>query len=120
MKINIIFADVCLPDYWQGSQTAHIGINANKNMTLREIKDAINECLRWGEILGGDNIARLLSADYLYHEQDQKQSEVLFKRTTNAVKRLKLKSITGNKQRRAFDFLNDDSESVAWFYLVEA
>ena len=121
MKIEIILADVCLPDYWQVSKTAHIGIDAHKNMTLCEIKDAINECLRHGEIWGGDDNARLLSADFLYHEHDQKQADLVFKRASNAVKRLKLKSITGNKQRRAFDFLDNDSESdsVAWFYLVD-
>ena len=121
MKINIILASVCSPDYWQGATCAHVGISAHKNMTLCEIKDAINECLRHGEIWGSDDNARLLSADYLYHEYDRKKSELLFKRTVNAVKRLKLKSITGNKQRRAFDFLDNDSESdsVAWFYLVE-
>ena len=123
MKINIILASVCSPDYWQGATCAHVGISAHKNMTLREIKDAINECLRWGDVYGSGENTYLLSADYLCHEHDQKKAELLFKRTVNAVKRLKLKSITGNKQKRAFDFLSDDSDSesdsVAWFYLVE-
>ena len=52
MKLEILFADVCLPDYWGGHHLAHICIPVFKDMTEKQIRESLHSEVSQGAFAG--------------------------------------------------------------------
>ena len=116
MKLECIHADTCLPGYWGGHHLAHVQIPVYRGMTLKAIKESICYELRLGAVCGSDEIARLLSDDFV---TDGKRADQVTRAAYAAVNRIK-----PNKkgQRRFFTDLeeqDEDSESVYAYFVFE-
>jgi len=115
MKLECLHADTCLPDYWGGHHLAHIQIPVYRGMTLKAIKESIRNELRMGAIMGNDEIAGLLSDDFV---TDEKRADQVTRAAYAAVNRIK-----PNKkgQRRFFTDLeeqDDDCCDYVYAYFV--
>lgn len=117
MKLELSLVDVCLPDYWQGHSKAHIQIAVWPGMSLRDIKEACMNEIRFASAGGHDRIAYLLTADWV-PEKDVKDADKCIKAVYAAINRLK----PGTKGKRKF-FTDleesDDSESVYAYFVIE-
>lgn len=120
--LNCVLADVCLSDYWGGHHLPHVQIPVYKGMTLKEIKEAIRQAIRWGEVMGSCDAAYLLAAEWVGPD-NEKAAERITRQAYAAINRIK----PAKKGQRKF-FLDleeqgedDCSESVyAFFVFVEA
>lgn len=65
MKLEIYHADTCLPGYWPGHHRAHVQIPVVPGMSGKAIREAIRSEISQGAVMGSDDIAFLLSADYV-------------------------------------------------------
>jgi len=115
MKLECLHADTCLPDYWGGHRLAHVQIPVYRGMTLKAIKESIRQELIMGAICGNDEIARLLSYDFV---ADEKRADQVTRAAYAAVNRIK-----PNKkgQRRFFTDLeeqDDDCCDYVYAYFV--
>ena len=117
--LEIAHVDTCLSCYWSGSATAHVQIPVWRGMTMREIKAAIYQELCDGAVMGSNDLAWLLSAEYVGPARE-KDAEEATKRAHAALNRMK-PNVKG--QRKFFMDLEeatDDSETVyAFFYIQE-
>lgn len=116
MKLECLHADTCLPDYWGGHHLAHVQIPVYRGMTLKAIKESIRYELRMGAICGSDEIADLLSDNFVTNE---KLADQVTRAAYAAVNRIK-----PNKkcQRRFFTDLeeqDDYSEPVYAYFVFE-
>lgn len=71
MKLELIHVDTCLPDYWSGHHLPHVMIPAIPGMSGKDIREAIRDELRQGAVMGSDDLAFLLSADYVGPEREK-------------------------------------------------
>lgn len=71
MKLELCHADTCLPDYWGGHHRAHVQIAVWPGMTMKDIKEAIKSELSQGAVAGSDDLAFLLSTDYVGPEREK-------------------------------------------------
>lgn len=104
MKLECLHADTCLPDYWGGHHLAHIQIPVYRGMTLTAIKESIRDELRMGAVCGSDEIARLLSDDFV---TDEKRADQVTRAAYAAVNRIKP---ARKGQRRFFTDLEEQDE----------
>lgn len=115
MKLECLHADTCLPDYWGGHHLAHVQIPVYRGMTLKAIKESIRDELRMGAVCGSDEIARLLSDDFV---ADEKRADQVTRAAYAAVNRIKP---TRKGQRRFFTDLeeqDDDCCDYVYAYFV--
>ena len=108
MKLEIVHAETCLPDYWRGHHKAHLSIPVYKGMTLKEIKSGILHELAHGAIMGGDSVAEALSDCSRCTPEEQAR---IYKKAKAAINRLK-PAIKG--QRRFFLDLEETGEDDGW------
>lgn len=121
-KLECIHADTCLPDYWSGHHLPYVQIPVWHGMKLKEIKQALLSELGEGAVMGNDENAFLLSADYVGPENADKADQV-FKAAIASVNRIK----PNKKGQRTFfkdleplDDNDDSGETVyAFFVFVE-
>lgn len=71
MKFELYHADTCLSGYWSGHHRAHIAIQVWHGMTLKQIKDSLEDELRQGAIAGNERLAYLLSSDFVSPEEEK-------------------------------------------------
>lgn len=83
-----VHVDTCLPDYWSGHHLPHIAIPVFKRMSLKDIKEAINQELQFGYVMGSNNEAFLLSSAFVGADND-KLAELMFKKALAATNRMK-------------------------------
>ena len=118
MKLEICHADTCLPDYWSGHHRAHVQIPVTPGMSGTDIRKAIKSEIAQGAVAGSDDIAFLLSADYVGADREVDADKV-----TKAVYAAINKIRPARKgQRRFFTDIDasDDAETVyAFFVIVE-
>ena len=120
MKLDCYLMDVCLPDYFQGETRAHIQIPVYHGMSLRQIKIDLLDELKQGYVNGTNDLAWLLSADYVGPDR-AKDAEKVFKAAMAAINRMKPEK----KGQRAFfkdleKNLDEDCDSVyAYFVFIE-
>lgn len=69
--LECVHADTCLPDYWPGHHLPHISVPVYNGMTLKALKQALKSELAQGCVMGSDNAAMLLSADYVGKENEK-------------------------------------------------
>lgn len=72
MKLNLIYAGTCLPDYWGGHHKAHISVPVYRGMTLAALKADLRSELAEGAIMGSDDLSMKLgdspdSCEEAYH-----------------------------------------------------
>lgn len=121
MKLELVYVDTCLPDYWSGHHLPHVQIPVWRGMTLKEIKSSIMDELRNGYVMGNTEEARMLSAD-LVKPEEEKQADRVTRAAYAAVNRIKPAK---KGQRRFFldlEEVDEDNciESVyAYFVFVE-
>lgn len=118
MKLELCHADTCLPDYWSGHHKAHLQVPVDGSTTMRELRDMLRDELRQGAVAGSDEIASLLSADFVKPEEERKADQVT-RAAYAAVNRLRLqpgkRRPFPNLEKRAEPY--DDSESVYAFFV---
>lgn len=113
MKIECLHVDTCLPGYWGGHHLAHVQIPVYRGMTLKAIKESIRDELRIGAIMGNDEIAGLLSDDFV---TDEKRADQVTRAAYAAVNRIKP---TRKGQRRFFtDLEEQDDDCCVYAYFV--
>lgn len=114
MKLECLHADTCLPDYWGGHHLAHVQIPVYRGMTLKALKESIRDELRMGAVCGSDEIASLLSDDFV---TDEKKADKVTRAAYAAVNRIKPEK----KGQRTFftdiEEADDCSESVYAFFV---
>lgn len=118
VKFDCVHVDTCLPDYRSGHHLPHVAIPVWHGMKLSEIKQALRDEIRWGYIMGNNEDARLLSADFISSPEDEKLADKLIKAVYAAISRLKPAK---KGQRRFFKELDksvDDSDESVYAYFV--
>lgn len=118
MKLELVHADTCLPDYWSGHHRAHVQIPVIPGMSGKDIKSAIKAELVEGAVMGSDDIAFLLSADYVGADREA-EAEKVYRAAMAAVNRMRPAK---KGQRKFFTDIDasEDSETVyAFFVFVE-
>lgn len=120
MKLELVHADTCLPDYWGGHHKAHISINVWPGMTLRDIKESLRNELRWGAIAGNNTCARMLASDFVLPEHE-KLADQYVRAAHAAINRIKPAK---KGQRKFFTDLENQNEDCdysiyAYFVFVE-
>ena len=120
MKLEILHADTCLPDYWPGNYRAHVQIPVVPGMSGTEIRAAIKAEIMQGAVMGGDDIAFLLSADYVGADREH-DADKATKAAYAAVNRMRP---ARKGQRRFFTDIEtceeyEDSVVYAFFVFVE-
>lgn len=116
-KFEVNLFDTCTPDYFLGCNVAYAQIAVWRGMTLKDIKSAILEQLRWGDIQGNDDNAFLLSADYV-GEDRAKDADQCFKAAIAAVNRMKPN--TKGKRKFFMDLVDgyDDNDCTVYAYFA--
>lgn len=119
MKLEIVHADTCLPDYWSGHHRAHVQIPVTPGMSLTDIREAIRSEIVQGAVAGSDDIAFLLSADYVGADREAEADKVT-KATYAAINRMRP---ARKGQRRFFTDIETGEEHddtvYAFFVIVE-
>lgn len=54
MKLTASHADTCLPSFWSGTALPHVQIIVHKGMTLGAVKQALNNELNEGALMGSN------------------------------------------------------------------
>lgn len=119
MKLLCQHVDTCLPDYWSGHHLPHVMIPVYSTMTFAEIRQAIKSELSQGAIMGSDDNARLLSADFVL-PCDERQADIVTRAAYAAVNR----DIKPAKKGARYPFKDiesgEDMETVyAYFVFIE-
>jgi hypothetical protein len=122
MKLELCHTDTCLPDYWSGHHLPHVQIPVYRNMSLKDIKQALKQELLQGCVMGSTETARLLSDAYVGAE-NEKQADKVTKAAYAAINRMK----PAKKGQRKFftdldpwDYEDQIGDSVyAFFVFVE-
>lgn len=119
MNLEICHADTCLPDYWPGHHRAHVQIPGVPGMSGKDIRESIRAEIIQGAVMGSDDIAFLLSADYVGADREAEAD-----RATAAVHAAINRMRPARKgQRRFFTDVEtgeDHEETVyAFFVIVE-
>src|SRR5690554_7923907 len=76
MKLEIVHVDTCLSDYWSGHHLAHVQIPVIPGMSMKDIKNSIKQEILQGAVMGSDDIAFLLSADYVGADREVEADKV--------------------------------------------
>lgn len=116
-KLTCEHVDTCLPDYWSGHHLPHVQIPVHKGMTLKAIKRDILSELAQGAVMGNNDTAFLLSADYVGPEREADAIKAT-KAAYAAVNRIKPET---KGQRRFFTDLeegSDDDCATVYAYFV--
>lgn len=98
---------VCMPDYWQGSSTAHIAVPVAYNTTMRDLREALCRELRQGAVTGSDKTAYLLSAD-LVRPEEEKAADDYTRAAYAAVRRMHLGRKGGGRIYSNLEPVKDD------------
>jgi len=111
-KLEIYHADTCTCDYWRGENLPHIQIAVTSETKVYEVKQALKNALKFGDVDGNGVDAALMSADYV---QDEKRAEWLTRAAYAAVNRLRFK-----RRSNIFDlaFCNDENAETVYAYFV--
>lgn len=110
MKVSIVHADTCLPDYWRGHHRPHVQIPCTRQrMSFAEIRDLIRSEIAQGAVAGSDNDTRLLSADWV---NDEKRADLLTRKVYAAINR----DIKGAKKGQRF--VDGGEEGVYMFFVI--
>lgn len=118
MKLEIVHVDTCLSDYWTGHHRAHVQIPVVPGMSGKDIRDAIKSEISQGAVMGSDDIAFLLSADYVGADREADADRVT-KAAYAAINRMRP---ARKGQRRFFTDVeySEECETVyAFFVLIE-
>lgn len=120
MKLEIAHVDTCLSCYWSGHHKAHIQIPVWYGMTFKQIKDSIREEIRMGAVAGNDDLAFLLSSDFVGEERE-KDADKATKAVYAAINRMKPAK---KGQRRFFldlekEIPDDCDEYVSAFFVIQ-
>lgn len=83
MKVSIVHADTCLPDYWSGHHRPHLQVPAYR-MTFAELRRALRSEIAQGAVAGSDDDTLLLSRDLL---TDKQRAEMLTRKVYAAINR---------------------------------
>lgn len=118
--LELEHVDTCLPDFWSGHRKAHVMIPVHKDIHLSEVKRLIKSELAQGAVMGGEDLAFLLSAEFVGADRDA-DAKLATKRAHAAVNRMQ-PAIKG--KRRLFESLDaqldDDCDCVyAYFVFVD-
>lgn len=117
--LELVHVDTCLPCYWSGHHLAYISVPVYKGIRLNELKILLKSELSQGFVTGSDDLAFLLSADFVGVDRDN-DARLATRRAHAAVNRIQ-PMVKG--KRKLFDSLeeeSDDSEHVyAYFVFVE-
>ena len=118
MKVSIAHADTCLSDYWRGDSRPHLQITAHP-MTFAAVRRALESEVRQGAVMGSDDNARLLSADFV-RPGEEKRADELTRKVYAAIRRDVKPAKRGNRLAfRDIDISEDDfSESVYAFFVI--
>lgn len=113
-KLELIQADTCLPDYWGGHHRAHIAVPVDADTTMPQLRQMLRDELMHGAVMGSDDNARLLSADWVPHE-DNKRANAVTRAAHAAINRLR-----ANGRKRQFRDLpeSDDSGNSVYAFFV--
>lgn len=117
MKLELVHADTCLPDYWGGHHKAHISVPVHHGMKLGELKRLLLDEMRCGYVCGSDDLAFLLNADYVSAERESDAIKAT-KAAYAAIRRLKL---ADKRKRKLFTDLEkvvDEYEDSVYAYFV--
>lgn len=110
MKVSIVHADTCLPDYWRGHHRPQVQIPCTRQrMSFAEIRDLIHSEIAQGAIAGSDDDTALLSWDSV---ADEKRADMLHKKLRAAINR----DIRGAKKGQRF--VDGGEEGVYMFFVI--
>lgn len=110
MKVSIVHADTCLPDYWSGHHRPHVQIPCTRQrMSFAEIRDLIRNEIVQGAVCGSDDDTRLLSADWV---NDEKRADLLTRKVYAAINR----DIRGAKKGQRF--VDGGEDGVYMFFVI--
>jgi hypothetical protein len=88
MKLDLIHADTCYPDYWTGHHRPHIMVPVWHGISLKTLKRQLRDEIAQGTVMGSDDDARLLAADMIRPEEER-QTVALTRAAYAAINRLK-------------------------------
>lgn len=119
LKLECCHVDTCLPCYWSGHHLPHVQIPAIRGMTLGAIKEAIMGEIRQGAVAGNNDIAFLLSSDFVGQGRER-DADKATKAAYAAIRRMK----PATKGQRKFfleleEQADDDSESVYAYFVFK-
>ena len=97
VKLVCRHVDTCLSCYWRGHDLPYVSILVHKNMSLKNIKEALRNELQFGYVGGDGDDAHLLSNDFV-QPGDEILADQLTKAAYAAINRMKL----GKKVRENF------------------
>lgn len=121
MKLNCVHADTCLPDYWSGHHRPHIAVPVHRDMTIRELRNALRDELRQGAVMGSGDDAYLLSSDLIPVEK-VKQADALTRAAYAAIRRdVRMAKAGARHPFRDLEPSDDGGDSVyAYFVFMGA
>ena len=85
MKVSIVHADTCLPDFWSGHHLPHVSIPAYPQ-SFASVRRAIVNEIRMGAVMGAVDDARLLSAD-MVRPDEEARADLLTRKVYAAINR---------------------------------
>jgi hypothetical protein len=114
MKLFCKHVDTCTPDYWQGHELPHVQIPVTSETKVYQVKQALKDALRWGDVGGRSTDSRLMSADFV-QPHEEKRADRLTRAAYAAVNRLRFK-----RRSNIFElsFCNDDNAETIYAYFV--
>lgn len=114
-KLEIYHADTCTCDYWRGENLPHIQVSVTSETKVSEVKQALKNALKFGEVDGNNLDAQLMRAEYVHYPDDQKRAIWLTRAAYAAVNRLRFK-----RRSNIFDlaFCNDENAEPVYAYFV--
>jgi len=122
MKFELNHADTCLPDYWSGHHLPHIQSPVYRDMSMKDIKQALRYELSMGCVMGSTDHARFLHDDFVGAE-NEKLADKVTRAAYAAINRIKPSKKGQRKFFTDLDPWHDEDElgdSVyAYFVFVE-
>ena len=121
MNVSMHIIDVCLPDYWQGSEKAHISVPVWRGMTVKQVRDALEREIKCGFVMGTSKDAQLLSADYIADAADVVRADMLTVAVHKAIQGLKSSDLSGSHGRcfQNLEKQTEDDENVMAYFLID-
>lgn len=114
MKLELCHADTCLPEFWSGHHRAHVQIAVWPGMTMKDIREAIKSELSQGAVAGSDDLAFLLSTDYVGPDRE-KDADRATRAAYAAVNRMRP---ARKCQRRFFTDIDVPTDVCAFFVFM--
>ena len=114
--LELCHADTCLPDYWSGHHRAHLQIPVYRGMTMRQIKQELNQALN-EHVSGSEPLADTLNYAGEASEADADQAHKRARAAINRMKPAKPNTRRYFMDLEAPDEEDDGTETIYAFFV---